>query len=107
MATQTLAPLLVETLRGPARELLETMGSLTATSVATCQETTGAPRDEVISRLSFTRTRPGTFVVRTSLSRAEQAAASAASEQRELQGVRIIVGDDQVGLEPRFGAQGA
>ena len=57
MAAQTLAPHLVETLRGSAREILETMVSLTPTSVDAREETAATFHDEVIGLLGFTRTR--------------------------------------------------
>ena len=72
MAAQTLAPHLVETLRGSAREILETMVSMTPTSVDAREETDSTFHDEVIGLLGFTGTRSGTFVVRTSLRCATQ-----------------------------------
>jgi len=73
---QTLAPHLVETLRGSAREILETMVSMTPTSVDAREETDSTFHDEVIGLLGFTGTRSGTFVVRTSLRCATQMAAN-------------------------------
>lgn len=76
MAAQTLAPHLVETLRGSAREILETMVSVTPTSIDACEESATTFHDEVIGLLGFTGTRSGTFVVRTSLRFAKQMAAN-------------------------------
>jgi len=83
MAAQTLAPHLVETLRGSAREILETMVSLTPTSVDAHEETAATFHDEVIGLLGFTGTRSGTFVVRTSLRFAKQMAANMLMAQPE------------------------
>ena len=83
MAAQTLAPHLVETLRGSAREILETMVSLTPTSVDAREETATTFDDEVIGLLGFTGTRSGTFVVRTSLRFAKQMAANMLMAQPE------------------------
>ena len=83
MAAQTLAPHLVETLRGSAREILETMVSLTPTSVDAREETAATFHDEVIGLLGFTGTRSGTFVVRTSLRFAKQMAANMLMAQPE------------------------
>ena len=64
--TDTLAPHLIDDLRNTATEILETMVSMTPTSVEAVPEETSSFSAEVIGMLGFTGTRAGTFVVRSS-----------------------------------------
>lgn len=66
MATQTLEPELVESLRVSAREILETMVFMQPNAIDVVPETASSFADEVVGLLGFTGTRSGTFVVRTS-----------------------------------------
>ena len=75
MPAQTLEPHLVEVLRKSAHEILETMVSITPTSVEAREEHRSTFDDEVIGLLGFTGTRSGTFVVRTNLQFAQTMAA--------------------------------
>ncbi|MCB9877685.1 MAG: chemotaxis protein CheX [Planctomycetes bacterium] len=63
--TDTLAPHLIDDLRKTATEILETMVSMTPTSVEAVPEETSSFSAEVIGMLGFTGTRAGTFVVRS------------------------------------------
>ena len=75
MPAQTLEPHLVEVLRKSAHEILETMVSITPTSVEAREEHRSTFDDEVIGLLGFMGTRSGTFVVRTNLQFAQTMAA--------------------------------
>lgn len=66
MAIATLEPHLVESLKNSAREILETMVSLTPDTIDMVPEVESAFRAEVVGLLGFTGTRSGTFVIRTS-----------------------------------------
>jgi CheY-specific phosphatase CheX len=75
MSTATLEQHLVEALQRAAREILETMVSMSPTSVTEESEDTSSFRDEVIGLLGFTGTRTGTVVVRASEALARTVAA--------------------------------
>lgn len=64
MAIQTLEPHLIESLQQSAREILETMVSMSPQTVTAEPETESSFSDQVIGLLGFTGTRSGTFVVR-------------------------------------------
>lgn len=64
MAIHTLEPHLIESLQQSAREILETMVSMSPQAVTAEAETASSFSDEVIGLLGFTGTRSGTFVVR-------------------------------------------
>ena len=64
MAIHTLEPHLIESLQQSAREILETMVSMSPQAVTAEPETASSFSDEVIGLLGFTGTRSGTFVVR-------------------------------------------
>ena len=66
MTNETLDPVLVEGLQQSAREILETMVSMTPDKIEVVEETASPFRAEVVGLLGFTGTRSGTVVVRTS-----------------------------------------
>lgn len=64
MTTEALEPELLESLRGAAREVLETMVFMTPTAIDVVSQPSTTFSDPVIGLLGFTGTLSGTFVVR-------------------------------------------
>lgn len=75
MAIHTLEPHLIESLQHAAREILETMVSMTPQAITAEPEAASSFDDEVIGLLGFTGTRSGTFVVRANEALARTVAA--------------------------------
>lgn len=65
MAIHTLEPHLIESLQHSAKEILETMVSMSPKTITAEPELSSCFDDEVIGTLGFTGTRSGTVVVRT------------------------------------------
>ena len=76
MTTDTLAPHLLDSLRGSTHEILETVVFVTPASIEAMDDEPSDFADEVIGLLGFTGTRSGTFVVRA----AEQVARTIAAK---------------------------